>query len=1059
MNTRLALASAGFLALLTLACGPAGGGAGGSSQMQVEVASNGFGRLLPHRIFRADAAGMPTSNVLEITSREVLVANVSTDNDILPVTKWPDSAVLPNGDDGNHFIYVRFNQAIDVGSVLDASSGAAVANNLVGPIEVLMLDPATSESVPVKGRAFIGGRTYGFTQDPDSPGDLVFEQWVIPDPGTSGAAMAAVPEALGFPGTESPNGLAGIADLLSDASFVFIPDADGDLSTHETFPAGVQIRMRMTTSVRAASGAKLAGQALASSTVGDDSVCPEVSIQGQTQLPIIKPGNGDLDVDPGTRITVEFTEPVQLNMLGELDDGTSPGLFGALQVEFGPTVGRVRVPFSIDVPSVFDLTTIELVPAYNFPGAGPLGVSGSCADFATVNVSVNFEQFGDLDGNLNQLVPTTFFTTREGPGLVNAPVTPDALYVGRGGVDQAISVIDLNGFGGGTGDPTYDIANPITQGNSNYPNNPNVRIQGTTLFPPLNPGTCTFDGGSAGAFTLVRDTSLNDIVAGAPILESVGDMALGHALDGAFNNASPFGCQAGGGNLCAQTGLKQTMLSQGGANTLAPTLSSGNVTTKTVTGHENLMNWAPHPNPPPLKFPPQCLSPLINGQEPTSIDSGVALTFLGATIQSGINNLLTPGDFPLGLPEQGIPPTGLLVREQNAFFNGPSQPQTMIQSCNLGYTLRQQIGNFLYVVDRQAGQIVVLNSNRFTVIDRIRLPDPTSLAMSPNLDFLAVTNQGADTVSFIDTDPTSATFHELVESTRVGRGPIGIAWDPGNEDILVCNQASNTVSIISAFDLRVRKTLLNQLTSPFEVAITPRQVAGLAFSRNVYFAYILNENGSVALFESGPDGINGWGFDDVIGQVPFTFNRPKAIQPDLDGIARAAVWIVHEDQLGPNGLPTGLSGGAVTSLSIETASFGMVPLDPGGFGTPTLRDLGFGIRVSIGSDQLTGVPTDIAFDNQRNSAPLTNFASNFSAGQPLSINGKATVRSGGATFTPVSSPRFMFLAIPNSTQGPGVVDVISTDTGFQRFDTNAFEPGVQSIPVPRVRSLMDYFRQ
>jgi hypothetical protein len=30
---------------------------------------------------------------------------------------------------------------------------------------------------------------------------------------------------------------------------------------------------------------------------------------------------------------------------------------------------------------------------------------------------------------------------------------------------------------------------------------------------------------------------------------------------------------------------------------------------------------------------------------------------------------------------------------------------------------------------------------------------------------------------------------------------------------------------------------------------------------------------------------------------------------------------------------------------------------------------------------------------------------------------------------------------------------------FERFDTNVFQAGVQSIPAPGVTALMDYFRQ
>ena len=51
--------------------------------------------------------------------------------------------------------------------------------------------------------------------------------------------------------------------------------------------------------------------------------------------------------------------------------------------------------------------------------------------------------------------------------------------------------------------------------------------------------------------------------------------------------------------------------------------------------------------------------------------------------------------------------------------------------------IRQQVGHFLYIADRARREIIVFNSNRMTVIDRIQVPDPTSLAMGTNLDVLA----------------------------------------------------------------------------------------------------------------------------------------------------------------------------------------------------------------------------------------------------------------------------------------------------------------------------------
>ncbi len=1041
----LCLSCLAFLAVAS--CG--GGGGGGGSSFTIVEASNGFGKLLPYQVGELDALGVPTGQVIEITRFDQLLTNVRRTNPVKPPTEWPLGALLPNSLAGNHFIYVNFGQALAVGSVLSSSSAPGEVNNLTEGIELLRVDPVNGAVEPLPGRGFVGGQTFGPTPDPVDPSQLLLETWVVA--GSSGLSATTIDGSqpgLGFPGTEGS--FAGDGILIEPATFVFVVDSDGDLETHETFPTGFQIQMRITRSVRSISGRPLEVQGLASSTVGADTITPEVLVAGASQSPMIIPGNGQIDVDPQTNIEVQFTEPIQVLTLGNLDDGTTPPLSAAIQINFGPSAAKVSVPFHVRPFSVFDLSRFELVPVYSFPGTGPPIPGVDCGGFGTVDVVVQPGQFQDLLANLNALSPSTFFSTREGPGLVNAPVTPDTVYIGRTGSNQGISVIDLNGFGGGTGNPAYGgVLNPIEEGNSNYPNNPNVALQGSMLIPPLTPGTCTFNGGSAGVFTLARDSSLGDFLAASPLIESVGDMALGPSLDNTFNNEQPFGCQAGGGNICAATGLKNIALIAGGANTVASANIANLPVIKADQGVQNLTSWGPHPNPPPLTFPPLCLSPLINGLEPTSFR-----TTLPPPLGPFLRNLLVPGPFPQGIPEAEIPPQGLLTKEQNSFFEGPDVPQPNISAC-VPYMMRQQVGQFLYVVDRVAAEIVVFNSNRFTVLDRIRLPDPTSLAMSPNLDFLAVTNEGADQVSFIDVDPGSATFHQLVKTTRVGAGPTGIAWESSNEDIFVCSQGEGTVSLISGFTLEVRTVLRNQISRPIDVAITPRQF-NFGFSRGVYFAYVLNQNGKVAFFESGPNGLNGWGFDDIIGSLSFTFFRPKTIQPDVTNLNSAA-WIVHENPLDENGNFTGQTGGAISNVGIAGGAIGIIPLGTSIFLSPQIRELEFNVFASIGEGPggLSGIPVDIAFDNLRNITALTNYGTQFSAGLPLSYNGKGLVKLLGVPLQ-TSAPQFMFAAVPN----PGVIDVYDVSSGsFDRVDTNAFEPETQSIPAPNATVLMDYLRQ
>jgi hypothetical protein len=1011
----------------------------GNAPLHLLEASNGFGALLPHRTTVPDAQGQPTAQIVEIRSFEDLL-NLRPANPILPPPIWPTQTVLPSNFPGNHFVLVRFDQPLDVNSILTDLASAAGQANLNGAIRVERVDPSSGARRSLRGRAFVGGRTYG-SPDPSHPGHLVLETWVV----ASGPDSLQVvdPRGLGFPGA----GFSGFAHagLLADAaSFVFVPDADDELNTFEPFPGGGQIQVRITRKVSSRSGAMLEAEGLASSTVGTDVTPPEVVVARGGVLGIV-PASGSQDVDPRTDVRIQFTEPIQLLTVGELDDGTPPLLSPSVEIRFGPAATPVRVPFTVRPQSPFDLSLLVLDTAYDLPGSG----AASCTDFGAIEVRVHAGQLADLNANLDHVARASGFRTAPGPGLVNAPVTPDAIYVARAGAHAGISVVDLNGFGAGTGNPAFDPAHPIVEGNSNYPNNPNVAIQGALLLPPLAPGTCPVDGGSAGVFTLAKDSNLGDVLAGPPILSSVGDMALGHALDNVFNNGAPFGCQAGGGNLCASTGLKFIELIPGGPNTAAPRNAAPTIPPfKTLFGNENLASFAPHPNPPPLRFPPLCLSPLILGEEPTALDSTRA-----PPAGPGLRNLLVPGPFPLGVPAIGLPPQSMLSPEQNAFFEGASAPQPTIQACSR-YSIRQQVGQFLYAIDRAAGEVVVLNSNRFLVLDRIALPDPTSLAMSPNLDLLAVTSEATDQVFFVDIDPFSATFHHVVRTTAVSDGPRGIAWESGNEDIFVCCPSAGSVCVISAFHLNLRKVLTNQLVHPIDVALTPRQTL-FGFNRVVYFGYVLDADGTVAVYESGPDGINGIGFDDIVGVLPFHFTRPKAIQTDVANL-NSGCLVLHEEPLDANGNPTGQAGGALTSIGITGGTIGVIPIQPGEL--PHIRFLEFGVLASLGEglSGLSGIPVDLAFDDQRNLAALTNYFTTFSSGQPLSANGKSLVKSYNGFPLAASAPQFVFLAVPN----PGVIDVLELASGsMDRVDTNAFHAGVQSIPAPGVVGLMNYFRQ
>ena len=1059
-NNRLSVAVFAGLALGLAGCGGNSGdspGSGGSATaMSLVTVSNGFGQILPHTTFRLDSNDEVTSEIIDLRTIDDLITHVRDFNPVRPTPLYNAGAQLPNAQPGNHFVYATFTQDIGVDSVLDNTTGGQASQGLTGAITVVALDPMTGETTQVPGRAFIGGATYA-GQPVGNPPTVPFETWVTLDDDGNPVAedVGGETPGLGFPGTE--DNFAGSAILTSPRTFVFVADSDNDLSTHETFPSNRQIRIRITTATLAANGNALEEPALGSSIVGTDSITPEILVAPPPLMsPQVSPGNGDQNVDPMTTVRVEFSEPIQPLSLGDLPTGDPPDLSAAVQLQFGPETSQTQVPFTVVPESVYDLSTYRLTPVFNFPGQGPPTVS-LCDDFSRVDISINPGQFLDMAGNLNSQPASTFFTTGEGPGLVNTPVAPEAVYIGRQGAVPGVSVIDLNGYGQTTGNPEANLpgAPVLVEGRSNFPNNPNVLLQGSIMRPALSPGTCTFNGGSSGVFRLTLDSSLNDLLLRPPLVLSVNDMMLGHALDSAFNNGpAPFGCQSGGqnvgGNICAFDGIKMITAIQTGPNTIGPPINNNPILLQSQ--EENLISWAPHPNPPPLIFPPPCVQPFLNGQEPTSEFSVRPVNQGGL----GLTNQLVPGD-PFGEPLVGIPPSGLLTSEQNAWWYGPTLPQPMPSAC-FPYMIRQQVGHFLYVIDRGRREVIVLNSNRMTVIDRIGLPDPTQLAMSPNLDTLAVTNQNSDLVTFIDIDPSSSTFNEIIVNTVVGDRPRGIAWEPGNEDILVCNEGENTVSILSAFSLQTRKIVSSQLSEPFEVAITPRQT-NFGFFRNVYFAYILNRNGRVAFFESGPNEVNGWGFDDVIGIASAVFNSPQTLTPNHVDL-RSGIWVAHSGPLDPKTeTPGDITEGAVTNLSVVSGIQGQLPLNVISLIIPNFRDLVLGVITSIGEDSLSGVPVALAFDNMRNYGGLANVFSTFSAGVPIPTNGKGLTRTvnGGAVNN--NEPTYMFVGVPFPPFGVGGVDVIAVDGGFNDVDVNPYQPGNQSIPAPEVQVLMDYFSQ
>ncbi len=965
---------AGLLLMLGCSGGSPGDRANRGDFKVLEI-STGLSPIFPYRIRELDGLGVPTTNIVEITNTSVLQKNLRSNNGLLPVgtfgTDMPP--LLPDGNPGNHYMKIRFSHNLAPTSILSTAPSDAINSNLTTAIAMVRYDNVTETTQTMAGQPFVGG----WTVVNDGFGGLEIVQAVRDNDG--------VMEVLHPIGAGFPQGFPNDVSLVAENTFVFVADTDDDLTDNEPFPDAANdnalLRVVISNAVQDTNGGVLEQEVCTATTVGADNRPPDVlGFTSPITNLAISPGSGQANVDPTTTVLVRFNKPVQPADVGSFFDPSvlvPPSAGISLNVTLA--ANNFNVIYYADPLSVGDFCNYRITPAYNLPGE------------STVEVKVNSTTVRDLNSVFLGLTVATTFDTGKGPGIVNAPVAPDALYVGMGGSNPGLKAIDLNGFGQGTGgyvvDPSGNTPPVFNIAVSRWPLNPNIGSAG--INPNLSEGQTSIDAGSSGVFTLVQSSTGDTLLLGSPILGQVADIHIGCPLDMVFNNFN--------------------------INVNAATANHIEATTGGIS-RGNSFSVVPHPNPPKFVFPPANPSQAIFAEEPTStlsicFTTGPALDLL----VSGNPTSDNAGN------------RGLFGHALDVFLGPappPASPPPPVPAC--AFAVRQQIGHFLYVLDVDNKQVLVVNSNRMTVLDTIRTPDPVNLAMAPNLRRLAVSNFASGSVSFIDIDPTSPTFHQVLSETRVLPGPAVISWQPDGEDVLVVHPQENALTIIGAFDFQVRKVVSGFLTEPIGLSVTTRY-QGNGPATGVYYAYVLNRNGSIAVFESGPDGVNGIGFDDIIGTISGLILRsPKVIVSDI-GTVNAGFLISHVDEFGD---------GQVSKLEL-TSSPGQQPLNAasGGFTLPpTFRQKEwkvtqtFGGTANANKGRLSGrSPRDMAIDEMINFAGTGSVPSTLAPGTalqtPMLHSDKGTFR-GTTTGIPVS-PKFLFIAITDR----GVVDVFDYTTG------------------------------
>ena len=204
------------------------------------------------------------------------------------------------------------------------------------------------------------------------------------------------------------------------------------------------------------------------------------------------------------------------------------------------------------------------------------------------------------------------------------------------------------------------------------------------------------------------------------------------------------------------------------------------------------------------------------------------------------------------------------------------------------------------------------------------------------------------------------------------------------------------------------------------------------------------------LFRS-PDGVNGIGFNDMIGLVPNAqFPRSRSMCYDFSS-QNSSILIGHVDESGL---------GQVSRLSLTSSPQGQTPLNPssGGFiQPPTYRQKEWTVLQRFGGltastpvrDLLSGNSVvDITTDeirNQGGSLGQTTLFNGTAGSTPYFHSGKHVLKQAAGGAIKATQPRLLFVALSDV----GKVDVMEILTGRK----------VATIDVPGVRVVSSYWRQ
>ena len=252
-------------------------------------------------------------------------------------------------------------------------------------------------------------------------------------------------------------------------------------------------------------------------------------------------------------------------------------------------------------------------------------------------------------------------------------------------------------------------------------------------------------------------------------------------------------------------------------------------------------------------------------------------------------------DYEVELGGDGSPGSGTLLANGSAAANATQQHGVS------GLQLAEIGSNTLWVhatdrAGRRTAAATPLRLRPFAFLSTGR--DPRQLALLPDGSRLYVTDAGSDTVTVIDTEPSSPSFHTTIATITVGPHPHGVAVTPDGSCVYVTDAGA---SAFDQDDVAVIDTVSNTVIAsvPLSPVAAP---SGIAITGDGSRAYLLAADGGIDVLDVNPASAN---YHHLAGQLP----RPLlqrgciAIAPggraviDWSGAALRSLEIVDVDPL------------------------------------------------------------------------------------------------------------------------------------------------------------------